>query len=235
MGDNSNNKNTGLKVALALVSIFLIVSLIAVYYVYTNPPNTQDQISSLQNQKASLENQVTDLQSQINDLENQIETLESQQTEDGGTDLQSQINDLQSQLDGLQTTYDNYVSTHSYSNSEYNNLVSEVTTLGGQIASLQNEVDSLKASKLVTRLGVSDQRPFLQTPYFHVSGEVWNVGTNTAINCKLHVILYQGSVVAEDTYINLGTISGEYFTSVDERVYYQGSSLTSWSVSPEWD
>ena len=231
MNDSSNNKNTGLKVALALVSIVLIMSLIAVYYFYTNPSDNQEDVSSLLSQKSALESQVSNLQSQIDSLENQIENLQNQQPTDSGTqstDLQSQINDLQSQLDGLQTTYDNYVSTHSYSNSEYNDLQN-------QISNLQSEVDSLKASKLVTRLGVSDQRPLLQTPYFHVSGEVWNVGTNTAYNCRLHVVLYQESVVAEDTYINLGTISGEDFTSVDSKVYYEGSSITGYTLSPEWD
>jgi len=188
MNDNSNNKNIGLKVALALVSIVLIISLVAVFYVYTNPPDTQDEISSLQNQIASLENQITDLQSQLNQL---------------------------------QSTYDNYVASHSHSNSEYDALVSEI--------------DSLKKPDLVTRLGLMDERPFLQTSYLHVFGEVWNVGTNTATNCKLHVILYQGAVVAEDTYINLGTILGKDYTSVDSPIYYEGSELTSWSISPEWD
>jgi hypothetical protein len=82
---------------------------------------------------------------------------------------------------------------------------------------------------------LTDERPILQTPYLHVSGEVWNVGTNTATNCKLHIVLYQGAVVAEDTYINLGTIIGRDYTSVDSQIFYQGSELTNWTLSPEWD
>ena len=229
MSNNPNNKNTGLKVALVLVSIILIISLIAVFYVYTNPPDTQNEISNLQDQKASLESQVNDLQNQISGLQTQIDALENQQpTDNQGTDLQSQLNQLQS-------TYDNYVSTHGYSNEEYNEQVAIVTTQGGQITALQTQVASLSAPDLVTRLGLNDERPILQTPYFHVYGEVWNVGTNTATNCKLHIVLYQGAVVAEDTYVNLGVIYGRDYASVDSQIFYQGSALTNWTLSPEWD
>ncbi len=193
MGNNSDNKNTGLKVALALVSILLVVSLIAIVYIYTNPPNTQNNI-------------------------------ETSPTENGGTsvnELQERVNELQSELDSLNSSHNDYVATHSYTNSKYEEC--------------NDTINSLRAPDLVTRLGMSDQRPFLQTPYFHVSGEVWNVGTDAATNCKLHVIIYQGAVVTEDTYINLGTIPGRDYTSVDSKVYYEGSALTDWSVTPEWD
>ena len=105
----------------------------------------------------------------------------------------------------------------------------------GRIADLQNEIDSLKASKLVTRLGASDQKPLLATNYLQVTGAVWNVGTNTAHNCRLHVIIYQGQTVAKDTYINLGTINGEGYVDVNEKVYYEGSALTDWNITPEWE
>jgi len=93
----------------------------------------------------------------------------------------------------------------------------------------------LKAANLVTRLGATDEKPWLSTDYLHVTGSVINVGTNAAYNCKLHVILYQGQTVAKDTYINLGTIVGEGYVDVDEKVYYEGSALTNWSITPEWD
>ena len=204
-----------LKIALAVVSILFIISLIANFYFYSR----QYGISP----DSGLESQVADLQSQVDSL-----------TSDKNN-LQSQVTDLQSQLNELQTTYDNYVSTHSYSNEEYNDMVTILTTQGVKMADLENQINVLKAPYLVTRLGMGDERPWFQTPYFHVSGEVWNVGTNTATNCKLHVILYQGSVVAEDTYINLGTISGRTYTSVDSKIYYEGSALTNWNITPEWD
>ena len=107
-------------------------------------------------------------------------------------------------------------------------------TDGGSEA-LQNEIDGLKASKLVTRLGATDNRPLLGTKNLFVQGSIWNVGTNSAQNCRLHVVMYQGQTVAEDTYINLGTINGESYTEISENVYYEGSALTDWNITPEWD
>ena len=143
--------------------------------------------------------------------------------------LENQIANLQSQLDSLNTTYQSYVSTHSHSNSEY-------SSLENQIANLESQIESLKSAKLINvNLFGTDNRPLFQTPYLHVTGEVVNVGTYTAYNCKLHVILYQGEVVAEDTYINLGTINGEGWKTVDSNIYYEGSALTAYSIYAEWD
>ena len=114
-------------------------------------------------------------------------------------------------------------------------LQNQIATLQNEKSTLQNEIDSLKASKLITSLGVTDQKPWLSTDYLQVTGTVWNVGTNTANNCKLHVILYQGQTIAKDTYINLGAINGETSVSINEKVYYEGSALTDWDITPEWD
>jgi len=96
--------------------------------------------------------------------------------------------------------------------------------------------DFLKAPKL-SKLSVYVQevRPLGGTPYLRIYGEVWNVGTDTAYNCKLHVVAYQGAVIAIDTYIELGTIYGEDKKSIDSNVYYSGSALTSWTITPGWD
>jgi len=100
---------------------------------------------------------------------------------------------------------------------------------------LWRQIDSLKAPKLIgVYLKASDSRPFLQTPYLHVYGYICNVGTNPAYNSKIHVVAYQsGGVVAIDTYITLGTIYGESWTSVDSKVYYSGSELTSHTLTLE--
>lgn len=93
----------------------------------------------------------------------------------------------------------------------------------------------LEAPKLSTlSLYEDDVRPLVGTPYLHVYGEVWNIRTDTAYNCKLHVVAYQGAVTATDTYVDLDTIYGENKKSVDSKVYYSGSALTSWSITPEW-
>ena len=105
----------------------------------------------------------------------------------------------------------------------------------GQITALQEEINSLKASDLVTRLGATDNRSLFGSKSLLVQGSIWNVGTNPAYNCRLHVILYQGQTIAEDTYINLGTISGESYTDISENIYYEGEALSNWTITPEWE
>ena len=119
---------------------------------------------------------------------------------------------------------------------QVSSLQDEIESLENQVSSLQDEIESLKFASLVkVNLLGTDNRPWFQTPYLHVEGCIVNAGTYTAYNCKLHVILYQGEVVAEDTYINLGTISGENWKVVDSEVYYEGEELTHYSITPEWD
>jgi cell division protein FtsB len=134
-------------------------------------------------------------------------------TPNGG--LENQIADLQTQVSTLQN---------------------EKQSLQSQVSNLQNEIESLKSAKLVeVDLQAYDNRPWLQDSYLHVVGCIANVGTHTAYNCKLHVTLHQGEVIAGDTYISIGTISGEAWKSVDSRVYYEGGALSGYSVTPEWD
>ena len=151
-------------------------------------------------------------------------------TPDGG--LEQQIADLQSQLDSLNATHQNYVSTHSHTNLEYDILENQIADLQDQTNSLQTQIKDLESAKLIlVNLYGTDTRPLFQTPYLHVQGEVVNVGTDYAFNCRLHVILYQGEVVAEDTHVNLGTIIGEDYTTVDSKIYYEGEALTDWSIT----
>jgi hypothetical protein len=68
-----------------------------------------------------------------------------------------------------------------------------------------------------------------------VSGYVHNVGISTAYNCKIHVIAYQsGRVLAINTDIALGTISGQSQISVNASIPYDGSSLINWTLTPRW-
>ena len=106
--------------------------------------------------------------------------------------------------------------------------------LQNQITTLQNEIDQLKAPKLITRLGANDIRLLFSTPYMEISGTVWNVGKNTAQDCRIHVILYQGATVAKATYITLGSIDGEQWKGVTEKIYYEGSAITEWEMDIEY-
>jgi hypothetical protein len=141
------------------------------------------------------------------------------------------------------TTYDSYASNHTQTNSEFNTLNSSYYDYMGthshtdsEYDALQSNYDSVIAPKLIkVHLMSDDNRPWLGTPYLHVYGYVCNVGTNIAYSSKIHVVAYQGGgVVAIDTYITLGTIYGESWTSVDTNVYYSGSALTSWTITPQW-
>jgi hypothetical protein len=138
----------------------------------------------------------------------------------------SQIQTLTSQKNQTQTWLDGNITYYN----------SQINSLNAQITDLENQIDSLKAPKLITvHLMSDDNRPWLGTPCLHVYGYVCNVGTNTAYNSKIHVVAYQsGSVVAIDTYIILGTRSGESWTSVDASPTYGGGALTGWTLTLEW-
>ena len=197
------------------VGVLCGILLIAVFYsivVYTSMLRDKDeQIASLNTQIASLGgNPNPNTSTEVSDLQAQIASL------------QNQINDLQSQL--------------SQKNANINSLNSQITSLNSQINSLNSQLDSLKGAKVVkVNLKADDSRPFLGTPNLHVYGELCNVGIDTAYNVKLHVVAYQsGGVVAIDTYIVVGSMNGESWTSVNGAPTYGGDSLTSWTITPEW-
>ena len=128
-------------------------------------------------------------------------------------------------------------------------LNAQIVDLGGQpgqtpsgsdkdalIAALQDEIDRLRAAKLVSvNLKAEDNRSVVETPYVHVYGYVVNFGNNTAGDAKIHVVLQQsGGVVANDTYVDLGSVGGESVVSVDTKVYYEGSEIVLASMVLEW-
>jgi len=153
------------------------------------------------------------------------------------------ITNYTSIINNKDTIHQDYVSTHSNTNSEFNSLNSSYYDYMGthshtdsEYDALQSNYDSVIAPKLIkVHLISDDNRPWFATPYLHVYGYVCNVGTYIAYSSKIHVVAYQsGGVVAIDTYITLGTIYGESWTSVDSNIYYSGSALTSWSLTLEW-
>jgi uncharacterized phage infection (PIP) family protein YhgE len=223
-------------IALGIIVILIAVGFVAAMMNYTSMINSRDstiqsnlsQIQTLTNQKNQLQtcldgnetllNQTrTWLDGNITSYNSQINSLNSQ-----NTNLQNQISSLNSQVANLQN--------------QISSLNSQITDLNNQIVSLQSQVATLQAPKLIrVNLKSDDNRPFLGTPYLHVYGEVCNVGTNTAYNSKIHVVAYQsGGVVAMDTYIIIGTISGESWTSVNGSPTYSGGALTNWTLTLEW-
>ena len=199
-------KSRGLKIALVVVSILLIASFGANLYFYTTHSIT---VSRLTTERDVLNQQINDLTTERDNLEDQVNSLITERES-----LKQQIKDLVNERDPLK---------------------SQIVSLQNQITDLEDEVNRLKSPKLVTTLSVTDQRPWFQTPYLQISGEVWNVGSDTAYGCRLHVILYQGSAIAEDTYISLGTINGESYRNVDSKIFYAGSELTDIDIIPQMD
>ena len=113
------------------------------------------------------------------------------------------------------------------------------STLENEIAELEDQLTQLgqEGPRLVTRLGASDMRFNYtgQETRLYISGEIWNVGTSAARNSRLHVTLYQGVTVANDTYIDLGTIDVGSYVDVASNIYYTGNALTDWTLTPEWE
>ena len=146
------------------------------------------------------------------------------------TSLQNQIgtpnnekSNLQAQVNTLQT--------------DKTNLQNQINTLQTDKTNLQNQINTLKAPQLVKiHLEETDNRIWvsIEPPYFHLRSIVVNLGSNTAYDCKLHVVLYHGAVITKETDILLGSISGKNWKSIDERIYYTGSALTDCTVMPEW-
>ena len=157
----------------------------------------------------NLKNQISALETDKTTLNDQMGTLQTEKSS-----LEIQVNSLQNQKTQLQN---------------------DKTNLQNQINSLNSEISSLEASKLIrVNLEETDVRPWLGTPYLHLRSVVVNVGSNTAYNCKLHVVLYQGATIAKDTYVLLGSILGEEGVISTNDVQYVGSALTGWTVTLEW-
>jgi hypothetical protein len=137
---------------------------------------------------------------------------------------------------GWEKKYNDYAGTHHHSDDEYNSLQSNYNNYMASHHHTDDEYNSIVAPKLISvNLKAEDNRPWFQTPYVHVYGYVVNVGSNTANDAKIHVILYQsGGAIAKDTYITLGSVNGESYTSVDTKVYYEGSEITSQTITLQW-
>ncbi len=203
------------KLALILVSIILIGSLAANAYFYVQQQHGLAANNDLQKQAATLESQIANLNNQTNSLQNKK------------TDFEAQIVNLENQAADL--------------SNQANSFQNENAALQSENAAIQNQISQIGTPKIVTRLGATDVRstpaaghPWSGVIRFYISGEVWNLGTGTAKDCRLHVTLYQGNTVANDTYVELGTINAGSYTDVAANIYYTGEALTNWTIIPQY-
>jgi len=207
------------KLALIAISVVLLVSLAANGYFLTLQNGTE------QNQRI-LKTQVTDLQAQLTNLTEQTNRLQNEKA-----NLETQTADLQTQQASLSNQTENLRAENAYLQTENADLENQLS----QIPVLQT------APKILTRLGTSDVRssPYEGHPWsgvirFYISGEVWNVGTANAHELRLHVTLYQWDAVANDSYVDLGTVEAGSYVQVTANIYYTGEPLTSWTIVPEY-
>jgi len=216
-----SRKVVGLVILCIILAVGLLGMAVAVNRKDSYIQSIDFQIQILTNQKNQLQNWLdrnetllsylqTWLDENITYYNSQILVLTDQNNQ-----LNSQITNLQNQISDLNT---------------------QVSLLTTQITNLQNQINTLITPKLIgVDLKGDDNGPFWDKLYLKVYGYVCNVGTNTAYNSKIHVILYQsGGVVANDTYITLGTINGESWISIDSKVYFDGPALTGWNLTLEW-
>jgi hypothetical protein len=202
------------KIALAIVSAILVVSLATNAYFCEQQNRLALSNFVLQNQTMDLQNQVANCTEQISNLQNGNANLTAKVA-----DLRNQVEEFSNQTFNLQT--------------QNSNLQVKKEELQSQLN--QSQLNQAKAPQLVTRLGARDMRyDYAGSDIrLYMSGEVWNAGTDVARNCRLHVTLYQGSVVAKNTYIDLGTINPGTFVGVAQNIYYSGIALTNWTIIPE--
>jgi chaperonin cofactor prefoldin len=219
-------------ITVGIIAIILLVGLVGAIANYTSIINNKDStIQTKESQIQTLTNQKNQLQTWLDG--NKTLLSQTQTWLDGNKTLLTQT---QTWLTGNLTLINTLNTQITNLQDQISGLNSQISSLNAQITDLQNQIDTLKAPKLIkVNLRADDNRPFLGTPYLHVYGYVCNVGTNTAYNSKIHVVAYQsGGVVAIDTYIILGTISGESWTSVDASPTYGGGALTGWTLTLEW-
>jgi hypothetical protein len=122
----------------------------------------------------------------------------------------------------------------SFSNYAILNIISleaQIQSLSSYITSLNTQLDNLERPNFVSvSLMSSDNRPWLQTPYLLVQGYLFNTGVNASTGTVLHVQAFQGSVLAFNTTVSLGTVYGRGSVYVNSQITYTGSALTSWRV-----
>lgn len=184
------------------------------FHLESNKERFQEQIGILETELTNLKKNVTRLQQDKKNLEDVFTSVEKQvmmlpnitiELQNENMEITKEIEDLQEQID------------------KETKLISD------------------GIPKIITRLGTSDIRsspapghPWSEVIRFYLAGEVWNVGTGPAINCKLHVTLYQGEIIANETHIELGTIASGYYKDVSINIYYDGPAITNWIINPEF-
>jgi hypothetical protein len=214
---------TRIRLALAIVSIILVVSIAANGILY----NALSENNNLKRQNEEMRNQINSLQNQTQNLQSQIGELQNQSNTDNNT------------IAALNATITNLLKQNHTLKNENENLQAQVENLTSQLGpNLSTNLIANDVNYLVPlNTNIPTPPPIVKTPEYNhllIRGTVDNTGWKTAYHCKLHVILYQGNTIAADTHIELGTIYGHSSVLLDgNTVLYKGIRLTNWEIFPE--
>jgi hypothetical protein len=157
-------------------------------------------------------------------------------------------------INSKDVAHQDYVSTHSHENSEFNALDASITDYKETHSYTDSQYREYVANhhytdqefnsaaigaKLVT-VNVQTEDNWSILPYdppstFLVYGYVDNAGSNIAYNPKIHVVAFKlYDVKAIDDYITLDDIAGGSWTTFTSTFTYNGGPLAHWTITPEW-
>jgi prefoldin subunit 5 len=166
---------------------------------------------------------ISDRDNTIASKNNQIDSLNSQISQ-----LRSNVTSLRAWLDGNETLLSQ---TETWLNGN-------ITYYNSQITNLQSQLNNFTKVILgLSDLSAEDNRTIPGTPYLQIKGTIHNFGITGGL-ATLYVKAYHndGSVALETDRIPLSDflgIDGQSSTSVDLNYYYNGSTLSSWTITVE--
>jgi len=102
----------------------------------------------------------------------------------------------------------------------------QIASSNSQITDKDNTISSLKKAQL-HRVNVawSDHHPWFSSPYISISGTVFNSGSETALNVRVAVRIYdsRGTLLKTEE-ILLGIIEGKSYKNFDMTIGYSGDA-----------
>jgi hypothetical protein len=217
------------KIAIAVLVIVLFVSLaVNLSYFYSSKEFEKQNIDATYH--------MTNLSSQIISLENQLATLQNQ-----ATSLQNQLGNMTDKKEALETQLAGNISQLQALQNQYAPIESQLEYFKNRVVQLfpdekEAQQAALSSSKspipfLIARVGATDVGG-TNFPYLYVTGTVYNVGTETANDVSLHVVLFRDSEVVADDMIHVGTLDVYTSASASQNIFYLGEALSNWTITP---
>lgn len=114
-------------------------------------------------------------------------------------------------------------------------LQNTANNLTGQVNRLNKELADLEEPKLVAlQLDLKCNENADQIRLLRITGYVINVGSGTARNCTIHVLLYQDQTFLREIDIPLLEIGGGTYVAVDQSINSGDTTLTNWKMDLGW-